>query len=195
MVNLNEKRACVKHGRTDLVCFYSRQQFDAGILEGSEDQLRAEPLIRILILSSANEAEDPGEVVLTTLEDLPFNELNHALFLQLSKTQKGIGQLLLGTTNSLLGILSNGLLVLIFVCFLLFGGSMRPHAGIRGEVEGQIRKYIVTKVGISGLTAFRAGIGAHVDLGERTAVVRGETLAFDLELGAIPVCFAIEMVQ
>lgn len=79
-----------------------------------------------------------------------------------------IGRALLGTANAVLNVISQGILVMIFLVFLLAGGSSTaPRGAVWTEVESQIRRYLVTKVAIS------AGTGACVG-----AVL----LAFDIDL-------------
>ncbi len=70
-----------------------------------------------------------------------------------------IGSMLVGTTNAILGILSQGLLVMIFLFFLLIGRTpgARPISGIWGEVESRIKLYIVTKVLTSAATGGLVG--------------------------------------
>jgi AI-2 transport protein TqsA len=73
---------------------------------------------------------------------------------------------MLGLANSLSGLLSNGVLILIFVFFLLLGNSqisnpargVQEPAGLVGEIVEQIRKYLVMKTIISVLTGFAFGI-------------------------------------
>lgn len=63
-----------------------------------------------------------------------------------------LGVVLLGTTNALLSMLSQGLLVMVFLFFLLLGGDSAT-AGVTGsvlaDVEGSIRRYLVLKTLIS----------------------------------------------
>ena len=68
-----------------------------------------------------------------------------------SVLQKG----LLGTTTVVLDILGQSTLVLIFVCFMLFGA--RPKTSGPSKVEGSIRRYITTKVFLSAVTGVLVG--------------------------------------
>ena len=71
-----------------------------------------------------------------------------------------VGKLLVGTTNAILGLLSQSLLVLIFLIFLLVGGTARsqPSGGILGEVEVRIQRYLITKAIVSAATGVVVGI-------------------------------------
>lgn len=67
-----------------------------------------------------------------------------------------VGPLLMGTTNALLGVLSQGLLVLVFLLFLLLGESGASSTGLWGEARQRVRVYIIAK------TAISAGTGLSV---------------------------------
>jgi AI-2 transport protein TqsA len=73
---------------------------------------------------------------------------------------QAIGRMLVGTTGAVANIMSNGLLVVIFTCFLLFGGRARPEerTGWWAEIESGTRRYIVTKVVVSGVTGVLVGL-------------------------------------
>ncbi len=57
-------------------------------------------------------------------------------------------------SRTLLELSSNAVMVLIFMFFLLLGGSTSaiPRGGVWREIEGKIRGYIITKTVISALT-------------------------------------------
>lgn len=63
-------------------------------------------------------------------------------------------------TNTLMDILSNGTVVLIFMFFLLLGGSSSeiPRSGIWMDIESKIRSYLVTKTVISAITGAAYGL-------------------------------------
>jgi AI-2 transport protein TqsA len=65
-----------------------------------------------------------------------------------------LGSLLVGTTNAIVDLLSKGFIVLIFLFFLLMGGSLGDAAatGVRAEVERKIRRYIVVQGLVSAVT-------------------------------------------
>ncbi len=86
-----------------------------------------------------------------------------------------IGGMLLGTTNAILDLLSKGLLVLIFLIYLLSGGgSMRrgETTGVRGEIEARVERYIVAKALVSAATGILVG-GVLMLLGIDLALVFG----------------------
>ena len=67
-----------------------------------------------------------------------------------------IGNMLISTTNAVLGVLSQGTLVMIFLVFLLAGRTVNPEPrpGVWGEIEFSIKRYVVTKVVTSAATGF-----------------------------------------
>jgi AI-2 transport protein TqsA len=70
-----------------------------------------------------------------------------------------LGKMLLGTTNAIVDLLSNGLLVLIFVVFLLLGSGGRPRAPTSTwtAIETPIKRFLVTKGIISAATGAMVG--------------------------------------
>ncbi len=85
-----------------------------------------------------------------------------------------VSSVLLHTTNAIVGLLSQGLLVLIFVLYLLLGGARQNGraGGVWAEVETQIEHYIVTKALISLATGVLVGLTLAV-LGVELALVFG----------------------
>ncbi len=85
-----------------------------------------------------------------------------------------LGKMLLGTTNAVLDILSNGFLVLIFMLFLLLGASGRPPDpdSTWSEIDARIKRYLVTKGVLSAATGVLVG-GALWLLGIDLALVFG----------------------
>jgi len=62
------------------------------------------------------------------------------------------------TAGGVVGLVSNGILVLIFVIYLLAGRTPRKfRAGFYAEADQKIRRYIVTKVGTSAVTGVLVG--------------------------------------
>ena len=63
-------------------------------------------------------------------------------------------------TNAIVSLVSQGTIVLIFLMFLLLGGSARqePAGGTWGEVEKRVQRYIVFKFVISAFTGTLVGI-------------------------------------
>jgi AI-2 transport protein TqsA len=85
-----------------------------------------------------------------------------------------LGNLLVGTTNAVVEILSNGVLVLIFMVFLLLGSRNRPPraADTWSRAEAQIKRYLVTKGVLSAVTGGLVG-GVLTLLGVDLALVFG----------------------
>ncbi len=65
-----------------------------------------------------------------------------------------IGSMLMSTTNAVIGVVSQGTLVMIFLIFLLAGRTVSPEPsfGVWGEIEFRIKRYVVTKIVTSGAT-------------------------------------------
>lgn len=63
-------------------------------------------------------------------------------------------------SNTLMEILSKGMVVLVFMFFLLLGGSSSviPRSGIWMDIESKIRSYLVTKTVISAITGGAYGL-------------------------------------
>ena len=69
-----------------------------------------------------------------------------------------VGGVLASTTNAVLNLLSKSLLVLIFVIFLLLGGSRSDRQGTFGEIRRSVESYLLSKVIISAATGLLVGI-------------------------------------
>jgi AI-2 transport protein TqsA len=82
------------------------------------------------------------------------------------------GAFVVGTTNAILDLLSKGLVVLIFLFFLLSGEAAARSQGVRLDVETRIRRYIVLQGGISAATGVVVGI-VLASLGVPLAMVFG----------------------
>lgn len=63
-----------------------------------------------------------------------------------------VGSFLLGTTNAIVELLSQSVLVLIFLVYLLAGSGGEPSGGIWGEIEGRIKRYVAMKALLSVAT-------------------------------------------
>jgi AI-2 transport protein TqsA len=84
-----------------------------------------------------------------------------------------IGSMLVRLTNSILEILSNAVLVLIFLAFLLLGESQMSRAApVWREIQSRIERYIVTKIAISAVTGTLVGVILYA-LGVDLALVFG----------------------
>ncbi|MCA9398484.1 MAG: AI-2E family transporter, partial [Candidatus Omnitrophica bacterium] len=86
----------------------------------------------------------------------------------IENVKKGIGGVLVETINAIVKILSKGVLVLIFVLFLLIGRTRQVKlTGIWGESVTRVKRYIVTKFMLSAITGLLVGITLsilHIDL-------------------------------
>lgn len=71
-----------------------------------------------------------------------------------------LGNLLLGTTNAILELLSNGLLVLIFLVFLLLGPGSRaaPTGGFWHKIDRPIKRFLFAKGMLSAATGILVGL-------------------------------------
>ena len=94
---------------------------------------------------------------------------------------RAIGSALLGTTNAVLDTLSQSLLVLVFVIYLLIGGNA-PQTGIAREIEQRVQRYLVAKGVLSAATGLLVGLTLWI-LGVDLALVFG---AMALLLNFIP---------
>ncbi len=85
-----------------------------------------------------------------------------------------VGNMLLGTTNALLEILSQSSLVVIFVIFLLIGSGGRTAkvTGVWSEIESNIQLYLGTKAVLSAATGVLVGLTLGL-LGVDLALVFG----------------------
>ncbi len=100
----------------------------------------------------------------------PPEVFNPATFLRPST----VGGMLMSTTNAVVGVLSQGTLVMIFLCFLLAGRTVgpAPTPGVWGQIEFHIKRYVVTKFATSGATGILVGLVLSI-LGVDLALVFG----------------------
>ncbi|MEZ5584779.1 MAG: AI-2E family transporter [Candidatus Competibacteraceae bacterium] len=86
----------------------------------------------------------------------------------------GVQDVLLQIARTLLGLLSQGVLILIFLLFLLLGErhTGKPPGGFLGAVESRVRRYIIIKTLISALTGVLVGVMLSL-LGVDLAMVFG----------------------
>jgi AI-2 transport protein TqsA len=68
----------------------------------------------------------------------------------------GVAGVLLAMTNSIVDLFSQGIVVLIFLFFLLLGtsGAGAPDDGVRAVVESRIKRYVLVQGAISAATGF-----------------------------------------
>jgi AI-2 transport protein TqsA len=98
-------------------------------------------------------AELPRDIVnLLPLDEFGITADN--LLADLKVPEGTVQSFLVQTTNAVTGIVSKGILVLIFLFFLLLSSVKRDHpiGGAWGEVESQIRAYLITMTALSGAT-------------------------------------------
>jgi len=88
--------------------------------------------------------------------------------------ESAVQTILLGTTNAILGIVRQSVVVLIFLFFLLMSSRKRdrPIGGAWGEIEARIRAYIVTMTTLCAVTGLLVGIVLAV-IGVQAAVLFG----------------------
>ncbi len=95
------------------------------------------------------------------LEQFNLNVQYKELMNQLREAIRGapIADWLQGTAGQAINIITKSTLVLIFVVFLLIGRNPhRVQSGIYGEIDTQIRKYLIVKLGVSAATGFLVGL-------------------------------------
>lgn len=87
---------------------------------------------------------------------------------------KSVSVVLANLTKGIFDILSQGLLVMLFLFFLLLGGSKKagPSRGVLGEIELRIQRYIMAKTIVSAATGGIVG-GILAFLGVDLALVFG----------------------
>lgn len=74
---------------------------------------------------------------------------------ELLPTAGTVRDVLMNATNAVLGIVSQGVMVVIFVCFLLFGGGRAVATdGVMAELIRRTRRYILILAMISATTGF-----------------------------------------
>jgi AI-2 transport protein TqsA len=80
----------------------------------------------------------------------------------------------MGTTNAIVDLLSQGLIVMIYVFFLLAGGTAQGdlEGTVLGELSSSIKRYIVTQTILSGVTGLLVG-SVLMTLGVDLALVFG----------------------
>ena len=96
----------------------------------------------------------------------------------LGLTSERLGAFLLDVATAVTGILQDGALMLIFLCFLLFGSRTRtgPAGGLLGEIEPTVRNYITVKIVLSAATGILTGLWLWL-MGVELAIMLG-LLAF-----------------
>lgn len=109
---------------------------------------------------------------------------------QMTSTVIGtIGRVLVGATNAILDVISQGLLVLIFVVYLLIAQTSDPRdrSDTWRQIHSQVHRYLATKIAASAITGLLVGVILGV-LGIDLALVFGlmaALLNFIPNLGSI----------
>ena len=122
--------------------------------------------------------EQLGSLLAELTTKLPLERFGVSVEAQLDPLSQipasAVGNMLLGTTNALVEILSQSILVLIFVVFLLIGSGGRtpPLTGVWSEIESNIQLYLGTKAALSAATGILVGVTLGV-LGVDLALVFG----------------------
>ncbi|MCA9407238.1 MAG: AI-2E family transporter [Candidatus Omnitrophica bacterium] len=77
-----------------------------------------------------------------------------------SNINKSVGGIVFGTINTLVKLLSQGILILIFVIFLLIGKkkNISPKDSVWKEIEIRVKRYISTKFLLSMITGILVGV-------------------------------------
>ena len=103
-----------------------------------------------------------GGAVSESVDEQPDLEMRQSVHELLGKASSFVQGLLLRFASSLSSLLSYGVLILIFVFFLLSGGERQASTGdpsnILKEIESQIRRYLFMKTIISAVTGFTFGL-------------------------------------
>ena len=126
----------------------------AGVVSVAVRQLAAQiPLYQAQLARLMNDLASS-----VTLEWLGIDAASAAKPLSQMATDN-LGSVLLTTTNALLAMVSQGLLVTVFLFFLLLAGGIPangPH--VLAEVEASIRRYLLLKTLISAVTGALVGV-------------------------------------
>lgn len=93
--------------------------------------------------------------------DLDIENLSRSMYEMLSNTAKKI---FTGTVTGILSVLSNGILVVIFMVFMLTGKDIKKikKGSLRSIIESQIQRYTFTMLITSGITGFLVGLTLKV---------------------------------
>ena len=122
--------------------------------------------------------EQLGQLLDTAMAALPLErfgaQVERAVESLSDNSLTTISSMLLTVTKELLSLVSSGLLVMIFVAFMLVGstGLEMARAGFWGEVQSRIQRYIIVKALVSALTGVLVGL-TLVLLGVDLALVFG----------------------
>lgn len=108
-----------------------------------------------------------------TVERLPFEEYGIDATQFIGQFTSQVGGVVVGIGNAVIDILSNGILVTVFVIFLLIGRSAaRPQGSVWAEVESRVQRYLGIKFLVSLVTGFSVGMVLQL-LGVQYALMFG----------------------
>ncbi len=111
--------------------------------------------------------------VVSTVDRLPFDEYGIDTSQFIGQLTAQFGGVVVGIGNAVIDILSNGILVTVFVVFLLIGRSAaRPHGSVWAEVESRVQRYLGIKFLVSLVTGFSVGMVLQL-LGVQYALMFG----------------------
>ncbi len=91
------------------------------------------------------------------LGNLPLDQLGLDADQLIGLVPAQVGGAVVGVGNAVIDILSNGILVTVFVIFLLIGRSARPRGSVWAEVESRVQRYLGIKFLVSLVTGFSVG--------------------------------------
>ncbi len=128
-------------------------------------------LLWVLVSATANQItasapvyhEEVKQLLTQCAEMLPADQLGmrtEELIQSIQQSlQDGVKGVLAGTFKALVGVLSTGVLVAVFMLFMTMGRTAPPSQRqiFRGEMEQQIRRYILAKLVVSVVTALLVG--------------------------------------
>jgi len=98
------------------------------------------------------------EFAVNAVDQLPFDEYGVDATQFIGQFTAQVGGAVVGIGNAVIDILSNGVLVTVFVIFLRIGGSTaRPHGSVWAEVESRVQRYLGVKFLVSLVTGFSVG--------------------------------------
>lgn len=113
------------------------------------------------LANNADEYEEKVQNLLqTTIDELPLERMGFKGERSLKPAsllpENFIELVLDRATSAIVGVVSQGILVLLFVIFLLLGRATptRPLTGAAFEVESSVKQYVITKVIVSAITGF-----------------------------------------
>jgi len=88
--------------------------------------------------------------------------------------QENVGPVLQGIAQAMLGLVSNGLLVLILMFFMMLGRvvTVRRSGGFVADIESGVKGYVILKTLISAVTGLAQGVTLYA-LGVEFAIVFG----------------------